>query len=230
MLDNLGNAIMDMYDLQNGLNKLTNGVNWKSGVTTEGRKINWLRCIRVEAAELIDSLNYKHWKDIKAPNDWANAEIEAVDIWHFIMSEALTMVHDENDFLALSMDTLDYAIAGIDGTVPKDSRISSDVLDRTDDLIEATFSKDLEKILLAYFALLASLGMSGLDLYKTYVVKNTLNKFRQDNGYKEGSYIKMINGEEDNIHMFRLMDEHNCTTNELYTLYAAFYAKVKNEN
>jgi hypothetical protein len=30
------------------------------------------------------------------------------------------------------------------------------------------------------------------------VGKNTLNFFRQDHGYKEGSYIKIWNGEEDN--------------------------------
>jgi hypothetical protein len=36
------------------------------------------------------------------------------------------------------------------------------------------------------------------ELFRQYVGKNTLNFFRQDHGYKEGSYIKIWNGEEDN--------------------------------
>ncbi len=29
------------------------------------------------------------------------------------------------------------------------------------------------------------------EIYKSYLVKNTLNSFRNNNGYKEGTYIKM---------------------------------------
>ena len=40
--------------------------------------------------------------------------------------------------------------------------------------------------------------MSGKELYLNYVGKNVLNRFRQDNGYKDGSYVKIWNGREDN--------------------------------
>jgi len=39
------------------------------------------------------------------------------------------------------------------------------------------------------------------DLYRRYVGKNVLNFFRQDHGYKEGSYVKVWNGREDNEHL-----------------------------
>ena len=36
------------------------------------------------------------------------------------------------------------------------------------------------------------------DLYSMYIIKNALNKFRQDNGYSTGEYSKMWAGREDN--------------------------------
>ena len=55
------------------------------------------------------------------------------------------------------------------------------------------------------------------DLYKRYVVKNQLNTFRQQNGYKGGTYIKLWNGVEDNVIAFKIMDKNpTITPIELY--------------
>ena len=44
--------------------------------------------------------------------------------------------------------------------------------------------------------------MSFEQLYRGYVGKNVLNFFRQDNGYKDGSYRKhWHDGREDNEHL-----------------------------
>ena len=43
------------------------------------------------------------------------------------------------------------------------------------------------------------------QLYRMYVGKNVLNFFRQDHGYKEGSYIKIWDGREDNEHLSDLL-------------------------
>jgi hypothetical protein len=48
---------------------------------------------------------------------------------------------------------------------------------------------------------MVQIGMNIDDLYRGYVGKNTLNFFRQDHGYKDGSYIKVWNGKEDNEHL-----------------------------
>ncbi len=44
-------------------------------------------------------------------------------------------------------------------------------------------------------------------LYRRYVGKNVLNFFRQDHGYKDGSYIKIWDGEEDNVHLMAVLKE-----------------------
>ena len=53
------NYIEQMFDLQRQLNDHTNGVMWVDGITKENRKISWYRCIYMEAAEAIDSFNWK---------------------------------------------------------------------------------------------------------------------------------------------------------------------------
>jgi hypothetical protein len=55
------------------------------------------------------------------------------------------------------------------------------------------------------------------------VAKNVLNRFRQDNGYKEGSYQKTWNGKEDNVVMLELLDEKMPTPNELYEKLSSKY-------
>ena len=68
---------------------------------------------------------------------------------------------------------------------------------------------DLDAFIEEFFDLVL---MSGLDLetlYRLYVGKNILNQFRQDNGYKEGSYIKVWNGTEDNVVMKRIWEDNS---------------------
>ena len=48
-------------------------------------------------------------------------------------------------------------------------------------------------------------NMSFDELYVGYIGKNVLNFFRQDHGYKEGSYIKQWNGREDNEHLVEIV-------------------------
>jgi len=79
----------EMFYLQDKLNSDTNGKEWTKGRTLQDREINWYRCIYMEAAEAIDSLNWKHWKDINKADDIENIKIELVDIWHFVMSQSI---------------------------------------------------------------------------------------------------------------------------------------------
>jgi ABC-type hemin transport system ATPase subunit len=54
---------------------------------------------------------------------------------------------------------------------------------------------------------MTSCEMSWNDAYTQYVSKNVLNIFRQRHGYKEGTYIKIWNGEEDNVVLARLLSQ-----------------------
>jgi hypothetical protein len=52
---------------------------------------------------------------------------------------------------------------------------------------------------------MALIEMDFDSLYRTYVGKNVLNFFRQDHGYKDGSYIKVWQGREDNEHLVEVL-------------------------
>jgi hypothetical protein len=60
--------------------------------------------------------------------------------------------------------------------------------------------------------------LSGLDLEKLYLLyigKNILNTFRQDHGYKEGSYLKLWEGREDNVLMQEILESHKDISPEM---------------
>jgi len=74
---------------------------------------------------------------------------------------------------------------------------------------------------------------AGLDfetLYVAYIGKNVLNFFRQDNGYKDGSYIKEWDGREDNEHLVELSaaldSESEGFRDELYKALHARYQSL----
>ena len=54
-----------------------------------------------------------------------------------------------------------------------------------------------------------------------------LNRFRQNNGYKEGSYKKNWNGREDNEVMSEILSNGVSTIDEIYAALECEYKKVK---
>ncbi|MFT6413588.1 MAG: hypothetical protein ACJASI_001706, partial [Glaciecola sp.] len=67
--------------------------------------------------------------------------------------------------------------------------------------------------------------MDANALFSQYVGKNILNFFRQDHGYKEGTYIKEWHGKEDNEHLVDVLAETDSNVND----YAdAIYQQLKN--
>jgi dimeric dUTPase (all-alpha-NTP-PPase superfamily) len=88
----IANQIIEMLSMQDRLNTLTNGKRWKQGINDSGRTIDWVPCITQEAAEAMDSLPWKHWKDVRGSVDLENLKTELVDIWHFLLSEALVHI------------------------------------------------------------------------------------------------------------------------------------------
>ena len=65
------------------------------------------------------------------------------------------------------------------------------------------------------------------DVYKLYVSKNILNIFRQDNGYAEGNYVKIWDGEEDNVYIAKLIEEGVLDPDEIYKRLDAKYKTIK---
>ena len=205
--------ILLMLQLQNQLNDATNGEDWPKGITKNGKVINWNRCIYMECAEMVDSFSWKHWKSINQEPDWDNLQIEVIDVWHFIISLAIEN-YSKNlkggiEDLALNISQLE-SFSKID---LESSKFASqdEVIAKVENIILISLGKenlDLEALISEFFDLVV---MSGLDLetlYRLYVGKNILNQFRQDNGYKDGSYIKVWDGQEDNVVMKRIWEKN----------------------
>ncbi len=224
------NRILEMLKLQQQLNDETNGLNWENGVTKNGKIIDWKRCIYLEAGELIESYPWKHWKDINAKPDYENIKIELVDIWHFVMSEALRIYKTNN---LGSIEDIAYMIVNLSQFNNFNSDNKKDNLDiyqemtLVEEMIGVLFCKDsIHELINSFLITSSSLNLKLSELYRLYIGKNILNRFRQDNGYKDGTYIKIWNGEEDNAVMQKILDKHSdIKPNELYNKLEKLYPK-----
>lgn len=103
------------------------------------------------------------------------------------------------------------------------------LLDKLDLLVGLAAAK---RTSLALFeSLLQDCDMEWNDLFKQYVGKNVLNVFRQDHGYKAGTYIKVWDGREDNEHLVEVLEivdlESLDVRDELYSSLKARYLIVQ---
>ena len=226
--------ILLMLQLQAQLNDATNGEEWTKGTTKNGKEINWKRCIYMECAEMIDSFSWKHWKSIHQEPDWDNLQIEVVDVWHFIIS--LAIENYAQNFRG-GIEDLAIHISQLDSFMKLDVKNESfdtqkNVIQKVETIMLLTLQKEntnIEELIREFFDLVL---MSGLDLetlYRLYVGKNILNQFRQDNGYKEGTYVKEWSGQEDNVVMKKLWEEDaNLKPDTLYKeLTKLYHAHIK---
>ena len=224
--------IKQMLQMQQQLNDATGGIGWENGYTNKGKVIDWPRCIYLEAAELVDSYPWKHWKNIDATPDYDNIKIEIVDIWHFVMSEAL------RDYKVNQKGNIDK-LAGDISKVVNFQQFTKDVKPLDEDIykqiawvesfMKTLFtSEDILTLIDAFFKMAYELQVNLNVLYRLYIGKNILNKFRQDHGYKEGKYIKEWNGVEDNVVMQEILEQQADVTPEgLYEALESVYAEVE---
>jgi len=224
------NKILQMLQLQQQLNDATNGKGWENGMTKNGKLIDWKRCAYLECAELIESYPWKHWKNIDADPDYENIKIEAVDIWHFIMSQALA------DYKNKALGTIE-ALADNIVNLPnfdtfKEPTVATEKnnyeqIETVEEMMRTLLcGGSTEKLVMQFFDVAMQSGLNLESLYKLYIGKNILNQFRQDHGYKEGSYIKEWNGEEDNVTMQRILETcKEITPQELYNKLEEAYPK-----
>jgi hypothetical protein len=200
--------LKEMFKLQDQFNEYT---------TTDWRNANlrWDRAIWLEAAEAVESLPWKWWK-YQEP-DMANLRVELVDIWHFAMSyimvESPATLQEIDNNIDLFLFEKNTESIEMDFLIEKVEFIAKTVLDgefTTDDLIQALMST------------WAYIGGDFDELYKEYIVKNSLNKFRQDNGYKDNTYRKIwiLDGAdvEDNVVAWKIAETLECDENLFNTL------------
>jgi len=157
------------------------------------QNFEWYRAIWLECGELVDHYGYKWWK--KQDPDLPQAQLEVIDIWHFGLSALFQ--HDVSiESLAddIAQELAAYSPNGL-GVREATEALALHSLE--------THSFSPSK----FWDLMLAAELDFDSLYSAYVGKNVLNFFRQDHGYKDGSYIKTWAGREDNEHLVDLVAE-----------------------
>ena len=191
-----------MFAMQEDMNSTVNS-DWRTA------NYPWYRAIMIESCELMDHSDWCWWK--KQHLDKTQAKLELIDILHFLISWWITLDGEYEGFtkLLFQFDELKYTP-------------------------EKTLNESIEKLTLAssgqyfygtvhgFWECMKHLDISYDEVFKMYIAKNILNIFRQEHGYKDGSYIKIWNGQEDNEVLATIMkyvDDTDEIMHQLESLY-----------
>ena len=204
MLSNI--QLVEQLLLQHRMNSTVN-FGWISA------NYNWTRAIMVEGVEALDHIGWKWWKKRPEP-DMSQFHLELVDIWHFALSNEL--VHADGDpheaaaniRAAMRVPRYDIHSNGRDVDIRY-----LDIQDLLHVLVGAAAFGEFH--LTAFNLLLEKSGMDWASLHKAYIAKNVLNLFRQAHGYKEGTYVKVWGGREDNEVLTELLGRNPDATTEM---------------
>lgn len=209
------NQWAQLAEMQDEQNILLAGDNWK---TTDNREIPYYRAILVEQGEAIDHYGFKWWK--KQEPNLSQFFIEIVDIFHFALSDRLRVFAQANPHIEDPKDLYNQFGNYMDKAVPKHVSLPAvgyfattarrdcevtplDLLDVLAYNTLQTGAADIKVVCLCF----DSIGKTAETVFNTYVAKYCLNKFRNHNGYKTGTYIKIWDGQEDNVHLEQYIDE-----------------------
>ena len=162
----------------------------------------------VEMVEAIEHYGWKWWKHQEC--DINQVKMELVDIWHFPLSGLICSktnaekVKDalEKGFTNLNDDFIRYATS---------------FLKYHSFFIKATVLAEC----------MNSIDMSFDELRQLYLGKSILNLFRWNNGYDNGTYVKVWGGLEDNEYLTSILMCHpDASADEIYGMLDERYKKV----
>jgi dimeric dUTPase (all-alpha-NTP-PPase superfamily) len=210
--------------MQDNLNISTAGEKWTTGISKNGKQIDWRRSIRQEISEFIDSFPWKHWAKVDDEIDWKNAKIEIVDVWHFLLSHIIAT----NSVSTTQIDGYVCMIFSIYERKPTKVDMH-EIIELAEDFSISTHDSSPIALMEKFFFLCYVVGLDFEALIKLYIGKNALNKLRQDNGYKEGTYKKHWNGLEDNKVMVEVVEKTNGIKkiNEIYQQLEEIYRSLE---
>ena len=177
-------ALVNMLTMQHNMNTRVHE-NWVE------QNFEWYRAAWIECGELIEHYGYKWWK--KQQPDMEQVRLEVIDIWHFGLS---ALFRDGKGIEQIATE--------IDAELAAHSPTGQGVREATEELaLHALQTRGFSPA--RFWDLMLASGLDFDSLYTAYVGKNVLNFFRQDNGYKEGTYVKNWGGREDNEHLVELV-------------------------
>ncbi|MCC7641635.1 MULTISPECIES: dUTP diphosphatase [unclassified Janthinobacterium] len=182
----------------------------------------FLRAVVIEAGEALEHAGWKWWK--KQEHDLVQVRIELIDILHFYLSAILIEVSGDIELASQSV----LKKLSSSGTVQFDGRQyilrEKNLLELLELLAGLAAARRLEVGVLD--ECFKQCGLEWTEVINIYISKNVLNIFRQDHGYKDGTYIKIWNGEEDNVVLARLA---NSVSKEFGQFSTALYTALKQE-
>ena len=198
--------LINMLVLQDSMNIKVN-LDWRNADN------EWYRAIWMEASEMLEHYGWKWWK--KQEPDMMQVKLEVVDIVHFALSIRLEQNKSLEESAQLIAD--DFA-----------NPMQAEDIRKTIECLALVTLTDQG----AHFSFIAGimkyLDMPFDELYEIYVGKNVLNMFRQDNGYKEGTYNKVWNGREDNEYLADIIESLNVDSqsfqDDIYTALKKSYS------
>jgi dimeric dUTPase (all-alpha-NTP-PPase superfamily) len=165
--------------------------------------------IIAESGELLESAAYKWWKN--SDIDLENIKVEIVDIWHFLMTRSLII---EIRAALANLRTHELTKEILDEVIYKLVHFNLPVFAanniREEDLLKMIPQPDVPQIKyqtkllnkrvlnsevdhvinMALVDLMVASQMNFTEFAKRYMVKNVLNKLRQDLGDKTGEYTR----------------------------------------
>lgn len=187
--------IVDMLMLQDKMNRRVRE-NWKED------PFPYLEAVINEGAEARDHFGWKWWKK-QVPNS-SQVKMELVDIHHFNLSEIILAYPN-------SMEDQIREIRYLSGASLKPT--GNGFLENMNRIIgDATEGR---YNIWAFDKCMKAMDFTWEELYRWYIGKNVLNFFRQDNGYKEGTYVKIWKGREDNEYLFDILDSMDPNTDDV---------------
>ncbi|MCP4982843.1 MAG: dUTP diphosphatase [Gammaproteobacteria bacterium] len=175
--------LLVMLEMQDAMNTRVNS-DWRQAGNA------WYRAIWTECAEMLDHYGWKWWKHQQP--DLEQVQLELVDIMHFAMSDYLLQEADIDLVASRIADEL------ISPRHCEDIRVAIETMAQSTIAQQSMHFSDFANIM-------ALIGMDFDQLYRSYIGKNVLNFFRQDHGYKDGSYTKIWQGREDNEHLVEVL-------------------------
>ena len=173
-----------MLEMQNAMNTKVHPQWFEQG-------FEWYRAIWIECGEMLEHYGWKWWKHQQP--DAEQVKMELVDIFHFGLSSRIDGKMSYQDLAAELTDEM------LEPTVKDDFKQTLEVLAG-----QAVMYQHFDGT--SFAGCMQQMDMPFDELYKSYVGKNTLNFFRQDHGYKEGTYIKEWNGREDNEYLVDILN------------------------
>lgn len=186
-----------MLNLQDGMNKKVNPQWLTAGYS-------YLRAAMIESVEAIEHHGWKWWKAQKL--DLPQVQMELVDIWHFALSHLIICHNGNITQAAKAIETAlleSHTDITFDGCKINFSEAS--LVENLELMAGLCVAKRFDVPL--FIKIVEQAEMDASALFSQYVGKNILNFFRQDHGYKEGTYIKIWDAKEDNEHLVEVLTQ-----------------------